>query len=187
MASRVEKYLRHLDRISGGVEPLFFPVASTKPGLRGVTEIVYRDLPEGLLTTLTYGLSTAEHADWRHGTPELCMTVRSDDLIWAHALGHLAEGLRGDCPFSYGNAIDFGERIAPGSAMSGFTVFAPAALPREDALGIEVGPEPVRDRINVQGVYPVHASELQFIAEAGFGAFWELDWDPYDVGRPPAA
>ncbi|MFJ3339373.1 hypothetical protein [Streptomyces sp. NPDC086766] len=45
------------------MEPRFFPVESTKQGLRGVTEIVYDNLPDGLLTTLTYGLSLAEHPD----------------------------------------------------------------------------------------------------------------------------
>ncbi|WP_199922706.1 helix-turn-helix domain-containing protein [Streptomyces sp. NRRL S-87] len=73
MASRVEKYLAHLDRLSGGREPRFFPVESTKQGLRGVTEIVYDNLPDGLLTALTYGLSLAEHPDWQHGSPELCL------------------------------------------------------------------------------------------------------------------
>ncbi|MFF9090759.1 hypothetical protein ACF1BE_31115 [Streptomyces sp. NPDC014991] len=47
MASRVEKYLARLDRISGRKEPRFFPVESTKQGLRGVTEIVYDSLPDG--------------------------------------------------------------------------------------------------------------------------------------------
>ena len=46
MQSRVEKFLAHLDRLSGGVEPLFFPVKSTKPGLPGVTTVAYRNLPD---------------------------------------------------------------------------------------------------------------------------------------------
>ena len=34
-------------------------------------------------------------------------------------------------------------------------------------------------------VYPTHASERAFIAQYGLEAFWKLDWDPYDVARPP--
>ncbi|MFD7481046.1 hypothetical protein ACFV8Z_55790 [Streptomyces sp. NPDC059837] len=75
-----------------------------------MTEIVYDDLPDGLLTTLTYGLSLAEHPDWQHGSPELCLSVNSTNVIWAHAVGFLAEQLRGTCPFSYGSTINFGER-----------------------------------------------------------------------------
>ncbi|MFC9625803.1 hypothetical protein ACFTXM_39545 [Streptomyces sp. NPDC056930] len=103
MASRVEKYLAHLDDLSDGIEPLFFSVESTTPGLRRVTTIVYQGMPDDLLTALTYGVSVAEHAEWRHGAPELCLSVRSTDVVWAHALGFLAEGLRGTGPFAYGN------------------------------------------------------------------------------------
>lgn len=188
MQSRVEKFLAHLDRLSGGVEPLFFPVASTKPGIPGVTEVAYRNLPDGLLTTLTYGLSLAQHEEWRLGSAELCMSVRSEDLIWSHALGFLAEAYRGDCPFAYGNTINFGERVAPDSEMTAFVVFAPAVLDREDYVGIDVGipGHEGHDVINIQGVYPIHESERQFVIESGLKAFWELDWDPYDVRRRPA-
>ena len=188
MQSRVEKFLGHLDRLSGGVEPLFFPVESTKPGLRGVTTIAYRNLPDDLLTALTYGLSLAEHEQWRHGSPELCMSVRSEDLIWAHALGFLAETYRGDCPFAYGNTINFGEKIAAESEMTAFVVFAPAVLDREDYVGIDVGVpgHEGHDVVNIQGVYPIHEVERQFIIEAGLEAFWKLGWDPYDVRRSPA-
>jgi hypothetical protein len=52
--SRVERYLAHLDRISGGVEPLFYPVESTHGGLKGITEIVYKNVPApGFITGLT--------------------------------------------------------------------------------------------------------------------------------------
>ena len=43
--SRVERYLAHLDDLSGGAEPKFSPVASTtRPGRKNVTAIGYSDL-----------------------------------------------------------------------------------------------------------------------------------------------
>ncbi|MCX5402369.1 suppressor of fused domain protein [Streptomyces sp. NBC_00102] len=188
MASRVEKYLAHLDRLSGTREPGFFPVESTKQGLRGVTEIVYDNLPDGLLTALTYGLSLAEHPDWQHGSPELCLSVNSTNVIWAHAVGFLAEQLRGTCPFSYGGTINFGERIVPESEMTAFCVFAPLVLDREDYLGIDVGipGHEGHDVINIQGMYPIHEVERQFINEYGLEAFWKSDWEPTNVLRRPA-
>lgn len=188
MLSRVEKYLAHLDRLAGGQEPRFFPVRSARPELPRVTEIVYDNLPEGQLTALTYGLSLAEHPDWRHGSPELCLSVTSSDVIWAHAVGYLAEGLRGTCPFSYGNTVDFGERIASESEMTAFCVFAPLVLDRDGYLGIDVGVpgHEGHDVINIQGMYPIHEVERQFINEQGLEAFWKRDWDPADVRRAPA-
>ena len=57
-ASRVERYLAHLDDLSGGAEPKFWPVASTRPGMKNVSAIGYSDLPApGVLLGLTYGLS----------------------------------------------------------------------------------------------------------------------------------
>jgi hypothetical protein len=95
------------------VEPRFLPIDSTHDGLKGVTVIAYDNLPDGLSTALTYGLSLADHPDWKHGRPELCISVRSSDDGWAWALGHLAERLRGSCPFSCGNTIGFGEPVSP--------------------------------------------------------------------------
>src|SRR5206468_3446633 len=132
VASRVENYLAHLYRLSSGVEPRFLPIASTHEGIKDVTVMAYRNLPDDLATALTYGLSLAHHPDWRHGRPELCLSVRSDDERWAWALGHLAERLRGSCPFSYGNTINFGERISPDSPLTAFVVYAPAVVDRDD-------------------------------------------------------
>ena len=62
-------------------------------------------------------------------------------------------------------------------------MFAPAVLGSGDYLGIDVGDAlPV----NIQGVYPIHRSELTYMREHGLEAFWNTDWDPYDVRRPPA-
>ena len=102
--------------------------------------------------------------------------------MWAHAIAYLAEQLRHDCPFGYGDTINFGEAIARGSDLDGFVVFAPIVLDQADAT-VDVG-EALP--IHVVGMYPTHDSERDFIGEHGLEAFWRLDWDPYDVSRPPA-
>ena len=109
--------------------------------------------------------------------------MKSDDAAWVLAIAHLAERLRHDCPFSYGDTIDFGEPIAKDSQMDGFAVFAPIALDVADAH-VEVGDDLP---IHIVGMYPTHGSERQFILVHGLDAFLQLDWDPYDVARPPAA
>lgn len=146
--------------------------------------IGYRDMPEdGLFTGLTYGLSLAEHVLWQHGRPELCICVKSEDPAWVLAAAFLAEQLRGSCPFQDGDTLNFGEPISAESTMEGFVVFAPAVLDQKDTW-IEVGDD---HRLHLQGLYPVHRSEREFIRAHGLEAFWELEWDPYDVTRAPVA
>jgi Suppressor of fused protein (SUFU) len=194
MPSRAERYLDHLDSLAGDLEPDFYQLDSTKDGLKGMTAVVYRGLPEpGHLIGLTYGLSLAEHPDWQQTKPELCICVQSDDVAWALAVAHLAEGLRGDCPFDYGSTIDFGQPISDESEMSSFVIFAPVVLERDDYLNIRVGGRAENnghahpdDIVDIAGCYPIHDVELAYIQEHGLEAFWELDWDPYDVKRPPA-
>lgn len=188
--TRVERYLAHLDRLSGGVEPLFLPVPQPDDQPHRIVTIVYRDLPEpSMLTSLTYGLSLASHPEWTLGRPELCLSVRSDDLRWAHAVGHLAATLVHDCPFSYGDTIDVGEPVAGDTRMTAFVVFAPAVLDRADYLDVLAAPRGAdpEDVVNIAGLYPIHDSERRFIHAHGLEAFWQLDWDPFDPGRPPVA
>lgn len=181
--TRAELFLAHLDDLSGGIEPRFLPIETTHPELKGVTVITYVDLPEpGLLTAITYGLSLAEHPEWRLGKPELCISVRSDDVVWARAMGFIAEQLRGACPFSYGNTLNFGELITSESEMTAFVIFAPAVLDRDGYLAIDVGDDRA---ISIAGCYPIHESERQYIGTHGLEAFWKLEWDPYDARRRP--
>jgi hypothetical protein len=194
MPTRAERYLDHLDGLAGEKEPDFYQLDSTKDGLKGMTAVVYHDLPQpGHLIGLTYGLSLADHPDWRFGKPELCICVQSENIAWALALAHLAESLRGDCPFDYGSTIDFGEPISDESAMTAFVVFAPVVLERDEYLNIRVGGKTGTnghvnpdDYVNIAGCYPIHDVELAYLQEHGLEAFWALDWDPYDVTRPPA-
>lgn len=185
--SRVEKFLAHLDELSDGIEPRFLPVESTKDGLKGVTVITYAHLPEDLATSLTYGLSLATHPDWQNGSPELCISVQSEDDRWARAVGEIAQDLRGSCPFTYGDTINFGGPISPDSGMTAFVIFAPSVLDPADCH-IDVSPEghEGHDVIHLTGIYPIHEIERQYIREHGFGAFRKSGWDMYDVTRPPA-
>jgi len=187
MATRVERYLAHLDHLSGGVEPEFFRIGSHDSG-PNVTSILYRALPEtGLLTAFTYGLSLAEHQEWKVGRPELCISVSSDDVRWGLAIGNLASTLAGDCPFRYGDTIDIGEPITEGTRMSAFVVFAPSVVDREHYLNVLGEPEDAApsEVINIAGMYPIYNSEREFIHAEGLEAFWKLDWDPYDPLREP--
>lgn len=182
--TRVERFLAHLDQLSGGIEPRFLPVPSTHDGLKDLTVIEYVNLPEpGFLTAITYGLSLATQPEWRLGKPELILSVRSHDEMWARAMGYIAEQMRLTCRFSYGDTIGFGARPSQESEMTAFVVFAPAAIDRPNALGIEVGDDLP---INLTGFYPIHQSEREFITANGLEAFWKLHWDMYDVTRPPA-
>jgi hypothetical protein len=125
----IEKYMEYLDEIFQ-VEPQFFMNESEIDGLQGVTSIVYENIPEkGMVTGVTYGLSLVEHEDWKFGRPELMITVDSKDIAWGQVIGFLANRLRGDCPFSYSNTINFRERISDESEMDAFLIFAPLYLP----------------------------------------------------------
>jgi hypothetical protein len=158
--TRVERFLGHLDALTGGAEPVFIPVPSTKAGLPGVTVMAYRELPDpAMFTAVTYGVSLASHEEWQLGKP-------------------------GRLPLLSRRHRNFKEQITPDTQMTAFVVFAPVILPQEGYSGIDVGDSlPV----DIAGCYPIHESERHYIHEHGLKAFWELYWDPYDVQRPPEA
>lgn len=176
------RFLGHLDSIFR-IEPEFHLFDSELPGVPGVTAITYRDIPEpGFITGVTYGLSLVPHDDWVLGRPELIISVESTDIAWPQAVAWLANDLRGRCPFSYGEVINFGEPVSDASAMSSFLVFAPSILERESYLGIDIGgPMP----LNLAGIYPIHESENAVIDQIGLEAFWHHPtFDLFDVSRP---
>lgn len=180
MKSRAELYLDHLDGLIGA-EPrfnLFGPEGGPVPR---ITSIIYPDQPEdGLLTAFTYGLSLADHPDWKAGAPELVLCVESGDPAWGWAIAEVAARLRGQCPFCIGDTIDFRERIAEESAMSAFFVFFPSVLDREAAT-IQL---PDRT-VHIVGTYPIYEGEIDLIRRVGPVAFWDMEgFDPYDIHRP---
>ena len=180
MQSPIERYLAHLDNIFQ-VEPEFFPLEPPEPGMPKVTAIVYRDVPEtGSITGLTWGVSRVPHPDWRFGRPELIISVDSADLAWPLAIADLANSLRGKCPFSYGDVINFGEAVSEESDMSAFFIFAPSILERSDFLDIDVGDY----KVSLAGLYPIYDAERAVISQIGLEAFWvHPSFDMYNVTR----
>ena len=68
----MERYLAHLDSLGGGIEPAFNRIDGEQSGDGGIAVIRYDDLPDlGVSTALTYGLSLAEHPEWRFGKPKV--------------------------------------------------------------------------------------------------------------------
>jgi hypothetical protein len=180
MKPRVELYLDYLEGLIGA-EPRFQFFGPEGGSQSRITSITYPDRPEvGLLTAFTYGLSLADHPEWKLGAPKLLVCVQSDDPAWGWAVAEVAAQLRGECPFRIGDTINFHERIAEGSEMSAFLVFFPIGLEREDAK-VEL---PDRT-VNIPGMYPIYEGEIDLIRRIGPLVFWESDrFDPYDVRRP---
>ncbi|WP_304233467.1 suppressor of fused domain protein [Jiulongibacter sediminis] len=164
------------------MEPEFYQNESLIDGLAGVTSIVYKDVPEkGFTTTLTYGLSVVDHPLWKLGRHELCISVKSSNIEWGKVIGFLANNLRGESPFSYGQTINFGEQISEDSEMDAFLLFAPSILEEEDYSNIEIGTD---YKINLVGLYPMYSDELDSYNDLGLEAFLNHpNFDLYDVNR----
>ncbi|SHE37104.1 hypothetical protein [Pedobacter caeni] len=180
--SPAEQYLNHLNGIFKK-KPLLFKEDSLDSLLPGVSTIVYENIPrKGMITSFTYGLSLGNHPDWKNGRPEITLTVKSDSFAWGRVSGYLANWLRGKCPFSYGNPIDFQEKISDDSEMDGFLVFAPSIFKnKSDYQDIDIGAE---YKIYIKGIYPIYSSEIEVISKLELENFWKHpNFELYNVNR----
>ncbi|PTX59449.1 suppressor of fused protein SUFU [Kordia periserrulae] len=175
------KFTAHLYTIFQ-TEPEFYMEESTIDGVSGVTSFIYKDIPKkGMITGVTYGLSLVNYPEWKFGRPELMITVNSNDISWAKSAGFLANSLRGNCPFSYSNIINFRKKITDESEMDAFLVFAPSILEKNDFSNINIG---LNYKVNIAGLYPIYASEMKYIEKNGLEKFWKHpNFDMYDVAR----
>jgi hypothetical protein len=178
-----DAFLKHITSLFGQ-ENVIRKIDSTKTGLPPVCCFIYHDLPEpGMTTAVTYGLSVANHPNWKFGKPELILTVKSANESWAMAMTYFADQFRGEKPFSYGNLFTLDEPICSESEMCGFFVFAPAIL-HQDKLKMVV---PTKT-INIVGMHPIYSGEAALIQKIGLEQFLHLPEfnriDMCDVKRP---
>ncbi|HKW73726.1 MAG TPA: suppressor of fused domain protein [Candidatus Dormibacteraeota bacterium] len=186
MKSRAERYLDRIVELAGGREPRINPIETSRPEvhLPPVVALSFQDMPEpGLISGFTYGLSLARHPLWQFGRPELAITVFSKDVGWPISIALMADRLRGECPFEFGNTINVGETITDETHLAAFAIFAPPFPDNPDDCKIDVGDDVP---VILTGCYPIHRTEMDFIERNGLEAFWKLDWDAYDVQRGPA-
>jgi hypothetical protein len=180
--NNAELFVQHLDRVTGRSEDFIRQMKSSDPALPHVAVFVYKDWPEaGFITGFTLGLSAVNHRDWKLGKPELMISVESADEAWPLAVGCMAEGLRGKCPFCYGNTINFHAKVSAESDLDTFLIFAPPFL-KKDQMAVKL-----KDfTCNIAGMYPMFSSERSLYDELGLERFWHLpDWDPFNVKRKP--
>ncbi len=181
MPSNAELFINHLDRLTGNTEPIIRRIDSSDAALRPVFVFTYENWPEeGFITGFTFGLSEANHPEWRLGRPELMISVESLDESWCLAIGHIAQQLRGKCPFCYGETINFRAQISEESELDAFLIFGPPHLTK-DNKSIELN----GFTCHIAGMWPMYSEEIGLYNEIGLEKFWHLDgWDPMNVSRP---
>jgi hypothetical protein len=169
-----EIYFSHLTSITGNPKPEVHRVGARDEPSDNVTILVYRDWPTVEMTSaFTFGLSHATHPDWKHGRAELTISMESNNDSWPEAIGRMVSELRGRCPFTFGETINYGKPISTESAMSAFLVFAPIHLTKREAQ--------VRLKeynCIIKAVYPLFEEELGLLERLGLEAFWKQPgWD----------
>lgn len=65
--------------------------------------------------------------------------------------------------------------------MDAFLVFAPSILDKRDFANIDIG---LNYKINIAGLYPIYASEMEYIEKNGLEKFWQHpNFDIYNMNR----
>jgi hypothetical protein len=65
--------------------------------------------------------------------------------------------------------------------MDAFLVFAPSILDKKDFANIDIG---LNYKINIVGLYPIYASEMEYIDKNGLEKFWKHpNFNMYNVNR----
>ena len=155
-------------------------IESSKPELPAVHCFFYKDLPEpGTMTMVTYGISEANHPDWKLGRPELVVSLDSEDMAWGMAAAHMAEAARGDFAFAYSQILNFDRPISEESEMTAFFLFAPSFLNEEQAkLALP------SKTIFLYGAYPLYPGETELFERDGLEKFWHTPgFDLYNIQR----
>ncbi len=179
MTSDAQLFLNKLNELFGE-ENAIHKVDPFVEGGNSIYVFFFADLPEkGSLTAITYGLSEANHPDWKLGRPELMVTLDTNDKSWGMAAGFFASEYQGIKPFCYGDLYTLDEPITAESEMVGYFIFAPSFLNQEQST-IKLS----NKTVHLAGMYPIYEEEIELYKEIGLERFWQSDgFDLYDVHR----
>lgn len=178
MPNIAEEYLKWLDEIAGD-DGKIYGITDKDEGPQ-IFVAIFDDLPETNHTTsYSFGLSSAEHPEWKYSRPELIISVHSMDNSWGLAMGEIIKLNRVNSTFEYGTIFNFGEQISDDSDMSAFFVFANSLYDEgEDTI------ELTDRKIQLSQLYPIYREEIDIIKKIGAEFFFskpEIDF--YDVKR----
>lgn len=125
----------------------------------------YTDYPKnGLLTTVTYGISYAAHDQWNLNKPEFMLTVNSKDLRWPGILGLVADLRRDKSEFKEGYCCCSLSPIVESSKMQGLCFGGPVNMP--------INPISLSDRrILIRMAFPIYLGEIKIINNEGVSQF----------------
>lgn len=188
-----ERFLRYREQLDAltGSRSTVYEIEPRVPEDGRVLAVAYTDTPEpGHVTGFTYGLSLVRHRDRPLDARELSIIVRSDDVEWARVPAKSVAALRGMCAYDPGQAVGYMKRYVENSAMSSIVLAEPAGPWKPGPIALKQGGAPGpqdTDLVEIVGVYPVHASERDYVYSHGIDALWQLDWDRFDPLRPPVA
>ena len=175
----IDDYLEHVDALT--LREAKFARASPPEDDWPISVIMYPpDSVDDSYVSFTAGLSVGTHESWKFGRPELCISMKSQDQGWGWSIGDIAQKLKGNCPFCYGDIVRFGTQMSEESKMSAFVVFAPSFIPKA-ATQI-----PLQDwTINLAQMYPIYDGEIDFIESNGLGPFLSRPGSFFENPRRP--
>ncbi|WP_052947844.1 suppressor of fused domain protein [Aneurinibacillus tyrosinisolvens] len=178
MRSNAEIFLERLEDLFGEADVI--RKIDSNDGNTPIHVFFYYNLPEeGMLTSVTYGLSEGNHPEWKNGRPEIILTLETQDENWGLATAYFASQFRGEKSFSYASLFTLDTPISNESEMIGFFVFAPSIVDSENSV-IKMPGKP----INLVGMYPIYKEEIALYQSIGLEKFWHLEnFDLYDVKR----
>lgn len=180
MLTNAELFVQWLDRTFGEEDTILQHECPS--GGPPVSVFVYRSIPEaGMITGVTYGLSTYDHPDWKLSRPELIVSLETTNKSWAYAAAFFAAEFRGKKRFCYGDVFTTDAPLADDTKMDAFLIFAQSLFDPEDAV-VQLNDY----KVTLSQLYPIYRSEISVYEEIGLKNLWHhKDFGIYDPRREP--
>jgi len=180
MPKNHEIFLAHTEKVFGRAE--LIKMHDCPRGGIPVSVFIYRNIPEaGMITGVTFGLSCYPHPDWKLSRPEMIISIKTEDIMWAWTAAYFSAEFRGEKRFLFGDVFTTEGPLASDTEMDGVLVFAQSILdPAVQAVQLN------DYKIHFKQFYPIYRSELEVYRNLGLERFWKHEgFGMYDPKRPP--